>query len=433
MRYGSVCSGIEAASVAWHPIGWEPAWFCEIDPFCSELLAHRFPSVKNYGDFTQLLDPTHPIRSDRIDLLVGGTPCQDFSIAGLRSGIEGERGSLTLDFCRLVGILRPEWVVWENVPGVLSSDGGRAMGSFLGALAELGYGFAWRVLDAQYFGLAQRRKRVFVVACAGGNAHRAATVLFEPEGVRRNTPPSREKGKEIASDARKSIGKSEPMTFQPRLARNGRGNLEHTAPTLNGASSGSTSDSRPCVIVPSEPMSFSPQIQGTHRTIITDKPGRTRALTATHTLAVMFKPSHYTRAKDGAPSEISPPLSADADKGDQDPLILSFDARQSNVCIYGDKSGSLDTKGHSIGIAHTLTCHQAKGGDPTSDNYVVSDIQVRRLTPRECERLQGFPDDWTQVPYKGKDAPDTQRYRALGNSMAVAVMRWIGKRIVSMD
>jgi len=195
LRYGSVCSGIEAASAAWEPLGWEPAWFCEIDPFASALLAHHYPRVPNHGDFTKLLDPAHAVHADPIDVLVGGTPCQDFSVAGLRAGIEGDRGSLTLDFCRLAGVLQPKWVVWENVPGVLSSDGGRAFGSFLGALGELGYGFAWRVLDAQYFGLAQRRKRVFVVGCAGGLASRAGAVLLEPESVR-GDPPARRKARE---------------------------------------------------------------------------------------------------------------------------------------------------------------------------------------------------------------------------------------------
>ena len=201
LRYGSVCSGIEAASVAWEPLGWEPAWFCEIDPFASALLAHRYPGVPNHGDFTRLLDPAHTVHESPIDVLVGGTPCQDFSVAGLRAGVEGDRGSLTLDFCRLVGVLRPKWVVWENVPGVLSSDGGRALGAFLGALAELGYGFAYRVLDAQYFGLAQRRKRVFVVGCAGAQSSRAGAVLLEPESVRGDPPARRKARKEAPADA----------------------------------------------------------------------------------------------------------------------------------------------------------------------------------------------------------------------------------------
>ena len=163
MIYGSVCSGIEAATVAWHGLGWRPAWFAEIDPFASAVLAHRYPDVPNYGDFTKI-ESAGPI-----ELLVAGTPCQSFSVAGRRLGLDDPRGNLTLEFLRLASRLRPRWIVWENVPGVLSIDGGRTFGAILGALAELGYGFAYRVLDAQYFGVPQRRRRVFVVAkaCAG--------------------------------------------------------------------------------------------------------------------------------------------------------------------------------------------------------------------------------------------------------------------------
>lgn len=188
MKYGSVCSGIEAATAAWHPLGWTPAWFAEIEAFPSAVLAHHYPQVPNHGDFTQLIDNS----PEGVDVLVGGTPCQAFSVAGLRQGLADPRGGLTLEFLRLARALRPKWIVWENVPGVLSQDGGRAFGAFLGGLEDLGYGWAYRVLDAQYFGLAQRRKRVFVVGCAGGDFARAAAVLLEPEGVRRASPPRRE-------------------------------------------------------------------------------------------------------------------------------------------------------------------------------------------------------------------------------------------------
>ena len=161
MRYLSVCSGIEAASVAWHPLGWEPVGFSEIEPFPCAVLAHRFPNVKNYGDMTKHKEWN--IEPGTVELLVGGTPCQAFSVAGLRRGLEDPRGNLMLTFGAIANHLRPTWIVWENVPGVLSSDGGRDFGTFLGMLGELGYGFAYRVLDAQYFGVAQRRRRVFLV------------------------------------------------------------------------------------------------------------------------------------------------------------------------------------------------------------------------------------------------------------------------------
>ena len=144
IRYGSVCSGVEAATVAWEPLGWRAQWFAEVDKFPSAVLAHRFPNVPNLGDMTGVI--THELAAD-IDLLVGGTPCQSFSVTGLRSGIDDERGNLALEFCRIADAKRPRWIVWENVPGVLSSDGGRAFGSIVGALADIGYRLAWRVLE----------------------------------------------------------------------------------------------------------------------------------------------------------------------------------------------------------------------------------------------------------------------------------------------
>jgi DNA (cytosine-5)-methyltransferase 1 len=188
--YGSVCSGIEAATVAWHPLGWRPAFFSEIEPFPKRVLAHHYPGVPDLGDFTHIKDHTH----DPIDLLVGGTPCQSFSVAGLRKGLDDPRGNLMLEFGALARRLSARWAVWENVPGVLSSNGGRDFGAFLGMLGELGYGYAYRVLDAQFFGVAQRRRRVFVVGHAGGLWQRCAAVLFEPESVRGDPAPRREAG-----------------------------------------------------------------------------------------------------------------------------------------------------------------------------------------------------------------------------------------------
>ena len=159
MKYGSVCSGIEAATCAWHPLGWEPSFFSEIEKFPRAVLQHHYPGVPLHGDFTTIKESMY----DPIELLIGGTPCQSFSLAGLRGGLDDERGNLALEYLKLARRLRTRWLGWENVPGVLSSNGGRDFGSFLGGLGELGYGFAYRVLDAQYFGVPQRRRRVFVV------------------------------------------------------------------------------------------------------------------------------------------------------------------------------------------------------------------------------------------------------------------------------
>jgi DNA (cytosine-5)-methyltransferase 1 len=199
MRYLSVCSGIEAATTAWHSLGWEPVGFSEIEPFPSAVLAHHFPDVQNFGDMTKYKEWN--IEPGSIDLLVGGTPCQSFSIAGLRKGIRDPRGNLMLTYGSIANHFRPKWIVWENVPGVLSSNGGRDFGTFLGMLAELGYGFAYRVLDAQYVrveshsrAVPQRRRRVFVIGYLG-DWRRAASVLFESESMSGYTPPSRETGK----------------------------------------------------------------------------------------------------------------------------------------------------------------------------------------------------------------------------------------------
>jgi DNA (cytosine-5)-methyltransferase 1 len=187
VRYLSICSGIEAATVAWHPLGWQAQAFAEIEPFPSAVLAHHYPSVPNLGDVTRFQDWPDAA----FDVLVGGTPCQSFSVAGLRAGLDDPRGSLMLVYLAMARRFRPRWVVWENVPGVLSSDDGRAFGSLLGGLAELGYGFAYRVLDAQYFNLAQQRARVFVVGYLG-DWRRAAAVLFERASLSGHPAPSRD-------------------------------------------------------------------------------------------------------------------------------------------------------------------------------------------------------------------------------------------------
>jgi len=205
MRYLSVCSGIEAASVAWHHLGWQPVGFSEIEPFPSAVLAHRFPNVPNYGDMTK--HEQWPLEPGSVDLLVGGTPCQSFSVAGLRKGLSDPRGGLMLTYLEIAQRLRPRWIVWENVPGVLSSGRGRDLGAFLGALGQLGYGWAYRVLDAQWVrtqrhprAVPQRRRRVFVVGCLRDGAA-AAAVLFERESVQRDSAPRRAPRQGAATDS----------------------------------------------------------------------------------------------------------------------------------------------------------------------------------------------------------------------------------------
>jgi DNA (cytosine-5)-methyltransferase 1 len=195
LKYLSVCSGIEAATVAWHDMGWNPVGFSEIEKFPSQLLAHHYPNVTNYGDMTKFKEWNI---NESIDLLVGGTPCQSFSIAGLRKGLEDPRGNLMLTYLAMADHFKPKWLLWENVPGVLSSNRGHDFAALLQGLAELGYGFAYRVLDAQHFGVPQRRRRVFVVGCLG-DWRSAAKVLFESESLCGDITPRRSK-KQGASD-----------------------------------------------------------------------------------------------------------------------------------------------------------------------------------------------------------------------------------------
>lgn len=357
MRYISVCSGIEAATVAWHSLGWEPVAFSEVSPFPCAVLAHHYPNVPNLGDMTKIEGNDY---HGTVDLLVGGTPCQDFSIAGKRTGLVGERGGLALAYLSILEAIRPRWVVWENVPGVLSVNGGRDFGTFIGGLAQRGYGFAYRVLDAQYFGVPQRRRRVFLVGYFG-DWRPAAAVLFEPQSMCRDTPPSRKKREDIAG------------TFTACAYSGGAGGRPE------GAAAGH----------------FLPYVthHGTHQG------GKVFALrtdqTGSNGLGVKQGCS-YTL--DGANGQ------AIAFHGSQDPSVS------------GDVTHSL---GRNQGRETCIALFESWG----------KETHVRRLTPRECERLQGFPDDYTVVQYRGREASDTARYKALGNSMAVPVMQWIGKRI----
>jgi DNA (cytosine-5)-methyltransferase 1 len=345
MRYGSVCSGIEAATQAWHGLGWEPAFFSDIEAFPCAVLQHHYPEVPLHGDFTTITEDQY----GPIDLLVGGTPCQSFSVAGLRGGMDDERGNLALEFIRLAQRERPQWLVWENVPGVLSSNGGRDFGSFLGALAEIGYGFAYRVLDAQYFGVAQRRRRVFVVGYLG-DWRRAAAVLFERESLSGNPPPSREEGEKVAPTLTQGFGQ--------------RGVCSDSI--ANGGYAIECAEVAPAVTT-------------------------------------------------------GPPFSRTGNERVECEAIVPVAFAQ-------------NTRDEVREMPYSGALSANPGMKQTS--YVREGLSVRRLTPTECERLQGFPDGFTQIPYRNKPAdkcPDGPRYKALGNSMAVPVMRWIGERIQAVE
>lgn len=374
MRFLSVCSGIEAASVAWEPLGWKAVGFSEIEPFPCAVLAHRFPNTPNYGSLTQYA--SWPIEPDSIDLLVGGTPCQSFSVAGLRKGMADPRGNLALVFLGLADRVKPRWIVWENVPGVLSSNGGRDFGSFLGALEQLGYGWAYRTLDAVHFGVPQRRRRVFVVACLGaGGWESAAKVLFEPESLSGDTAKGRKKGQGVASDAQGGAG---------------AGGLPETVGTL---------------CADTHPGAYSGQDAYTGRLIPCPDNDIVQTLCARDSKGVG---NQYVQEGKCIPCKAI--------------------AIQGTIIGRGENSGPQGTGATEGGPMFTLT--------KTDIHGIATPMAVRRLTPIECMRLQGFPDDWARIPWKGKPAdqcPDGPQYKAAGNSMAVPVMRWIGSRIATVE
>jgi DNA (cytosine-5)-methyltransferase 1 len=399
VKYLSVCSGIEAATCAWHDMGWIPVGFSEIEKFPSAVLAHHYPAVRNLGDLTKFKDWPDDLAPN---VLVGGTPCQSFSVAGLRKGLADPRGNLALVYLALADKYRPEWLVWENVPGVLSSGGGRDFGAFLGGLGELGYGFAYRVLDAQYFGVAQRRRRVFVVANSR-DWRRAAAVLFERHSLSGHPAPRRETGQRPAP------------TISARPT--GGGGLG-TDFDLDGGLIASTGDISHCL----------------------NAGGMGRQDYETETLI-----SHSLRGEGFAASEdgtgrgtplvpvaygIRTANTSSNGWGIQEEVTHTLDQAQGlavAIALRGRDGGATAEMGDDCG--HALRASQGGGDKP----HVLTGMAVRRLTPRECERLQGFADDYTNIPWRGKAAsPDGPRCKALGNSMAVPVMAWIGRRIAAV-
>ena len=454
IKYISVCSGIEAASVAWHDMGWEPVAFSEIEPFPSEVLKIRFPNTPNWGDMTKF----NNWPDATINLLVGGTPCQSFSVAGLRQGLKDPRGNLMLTFLAIAERYKPKWIVWENVPGVLSSNGGKDFGSFLGALGELGYGWAYRVLDAQWFGVAQRRKRVFVVGCLG-DQRAAAEVLFESESVSRNPAPSREKRQATAGSTEDGVGSGKWWDG---------GETSATITTRSGGQYMPDKDNFQAVIQPTiidraafnqgENAQYEPRIEE-------DETMSSLVARGPHAVAHAFK------IRGGSPTETgeyggTPGKAAGKGYLGSDELAFTLAASQDQQIAFRKSKRAQSESDHETwvddGVSNTLnsfdtgdvrTTHavvavdtfnqttnehtsQTLGSSATDVNHYGAVINppmaIRRLTPTECERLQGFPDGHTKIPWKNKtaeDCPDGPRYKACGNSMAVPVMRWIGQRI----
>ena len=358
MKYLSICSGIEACTVAWDPLGWEAQGFSEIEDFRAEVLKYHYPEVKNYGDFTKIKKEDI---GENTDVLVGGTPCATFSIAGLRKGLDEDRGNLALEFIKLVERINPTWVIWENVFGVLSSNKGEDFATFLGALAELGYGFAYRVLDTQYVrtqrfprAIPQRRRRLFVVGHIRDWRY-PAEVLFDSEEVSKDFRPSRRKKKTTSQELGKS---TEKESLEPYIIRQ-----SHTK-----------SNGKPY-----------------------KNDGSSFTLTASDKYAVtIFETNTPDKTARLQKEEISPTLTA-MTGGNRQPCVLI-----------------------------------------TASNLMPKEIhkdvktELRAITNIEAERLQGFPDNYTQIPYRGKpkeECPSSRRYEAVGRSMSINVMEWLGTRI----
>lgn len=445
MKYLSVCSGIEAASKAWEPIGWEPVAFSEIEPFPSAVLKHHWPKVQNLGDMTQ--HEQWNIPSGTIDLLVGGTPCQSFSVAGLRQGLKDPRGNLMLTYLAIAERFKPRWLVWENVPGVLSSNGGKDFGSFLGALGELGYEWAYRVLDAQWFGVAQRRRRVFVVAHLGkGNL--AAKVLFESESVRRDNAPSRETGQRTATNVAPSLTASNDPSRSPQSSEvtqqvNAVFEASVVSPTITQCkgSRGGCSDQYKPHIEHSETMD-SLVARGPHAVLFENHPNDSR-VTGPHDVA----PSCVSRYGTGGGNVPLVQEAVSMRESGQGYWMEDNKAGTIRAAGSGNTSSSpsnvigepvaVDTYNQAVG-AKSQTLRSGASSIEHSGGVInpADRMAVRRLTPRECERLQGFNDDHTLIPWRNNPAdqcPDGPRYKALGNSMAVPCMAWIGKRIDAVE
>jgi DNA (cytosine-5)-methyltransferase 1 len=479
VKFGSVCSGIEAASVAWHPLGWQASWFAEIEPFPCAVLAHHYPDVPNLGDMTTIAKRVLTGEVEAPDVLAGGTPCQAFSVAGLRESLADERGNLTLKFVELADAIDfvrtrdgclPAIVFWENVPGVLSTKD-NAFGCFLAGLAGEDeplqppggkwansgavYGparaVAWRTLDAQYFGLAQRRRRVFVVASAR-DGFDPATVLFEWDGVRRDSAPSRESGKVAPTTPSRSTGggglgtdfdcdggliHADPIARCDTAGEAKRQDWEtcnFVAHTLKAegfdASEDGTGRGTPLV-----PVAFNARQDPDHwldRTGPLDTDGSTQAVSyAIQAGALRTNPAS---GPDG--------VGVQADHA----YTLEARAEVQAVAFVENSRAEVRLEGSDGSRCVAISTGGGKPGQGVP--MIAHTMQVRRLTPRECERLQGFPDDYTRIPWKlgywpadkhsadvrdaiAEQCPDGPRYKALGNSWAVPCVTWIGRRIAA--
>lgn len=567
MKYASVCSGVEAASLAWMPLGWEAAWFSEIEPFPCAVLKERFPNVPNLGDMTKIevenlengdqrfrnANGADVIVPGGVDLLVGGTPCQGFSVAGKQEGLNDDRSVLCLTFCQLLADMHPRWFVWENVPGVFSTGGGEDFKAFLRKVNEVGYCCGWRVLDAQYVrvdgyprAVPQRRRRVFVVGHIGGEWQYPAEVLFEPHSLSGNTPPRRIKGKGFTFDVKRSVGKAS-RTFSSschggyaaagtlkssggdigggseNLAISiGNGQVDSLINTPELAQTLNCMHDQQAVLCLNDQGGSVMQIEqnGNAGTLRANTHGNEQIVCVHGAETPICNNEHanpVTCNHNGLKNviacnskkmglDIGFDVNATLNATDyKEPQVVCYEnhANDSRVTLMGDSCQTLSSrmgsgggnvplvqecfvktskprfKGdcetyvdtgvaptvntfdqgdkranelicESIAIAENIIGRQVQNGgngigaqeelaytqNTSGVMGVANHATVRRLLPVECERLMGFPDNWTRIPWKGKpeeDCPDSPRYKACGNSMCVNVMRWIGLRIENVE
>ena len=396
----SCFSGIEAASVAWKDLGWHCAGLSEIDPFANAVLAHHYPQTKNYGSITEF--KSWGIEPGSIDLLIGGSPCQAFSRAGLQQGLADPRGQLSLCFLAAVNHWKPRWVIWENVPGVLGSNNGRDFATFLFALQQCGYGFAYRILDAKGTGrpepIPQRRRRVFLVAAADG-WQKPAKILFEPESLSWNP----DQGAPERVTAAKTFG-----TGFDEASRAGRIHFRKSRRAQSATDFETWTES------------------GHTNTLNLFDLGDTRTTSAIVESEAVLYENHAQDSRVKECKTVSPTICAKfGTGGGNTPLVRE---------VITFQPGNLVRRAGANPSNSFVTTLKASSGDQTP--HIAEIHCVRRLHPIEAERLQGFPDNHTQIPWKGKPAdkcPEAPRFKCVGNSMAVPVIRLLGERIAKIE
>ena len=484
MKYLSICSGIEACSVAWDPLGWKAQGFAEIEDFRAEVLKYHYPEVKNYGDFTKIKKENI---GEHTDVLVGGTPCATFSIAGLRKGLDEDRGNLALEFIKLVERIRPTWVIWENVFGVLSSNKGEDFATFLGALAECGYGFAYRVLDTQYVrtqrfprAIPQRRRRVFVVGHIRDWRY-PAEVLFDGEEVSKDFRPSRRKKKTTSNELEESFkkeslesyiirqshtksngkpykndGSSFTLTASDKYAvtifetntpdKTARLQKEEISPTLTAMTGGNR---QPCVLV-----EYKGKDEESNDGLIHVADEITEVTVRKYNVNIVGLQNLLREQKNKlllTTKDISDALNVSKTKVEHwfrtdksfaipsSEIWLELKELLEIVTDYYDESiMEFETKEGVFESAKRIYDSKASYPTITASNLMPKVLhedfktELRAITNVEAERLQGFPDNYTQIPYKGKpkeECPTSRRYEAVGRSMSINVMEWLGTRI----